>query len=65
MYQERGPYHQDLALEHPLLPGLVADPPLSEFTRARLVRETNRLLDHLDQALAEGESLERELAGRR
>lgn len=58
MYQDRGPYHQDLALEHPLLPGLVAEPPVSEFTGARLVRETNRLLDHLDQALAEAEALE-------
>src|SRR3990172_9581449 len=61
MYQERGPYHQDLALEHPLLPGFAADPRLSEFTRAHLVRETNRLIDHLDQALLEGEALEREL----
>ncbi|HLE71594.1 MAG TPA: M28 family peptidase, partial [Vicinamibacteria bacterium] len=61
MYQERGPYHQDLALEHPLLPGIAADPRLSEFTRAHLVRETNRLIDHLDQALLEGEALEREL----
>jgi len=61
MYQERGPYHQDLALEHPLLPGLASAPNASEFARAHLVRETNRLLDHLDQALAEGEALEREL----
>jgi Iap family predicted aminopeptidase len=61
MYQERGPYHQDLALEHPLLPGLAFDPNASEFARAHLVRETNRLLDHLDQALAEGEALAREL----
>jgi Iap family predicted aminopeptidase len=64
MYQERGPYHQDLALEHPLLPGLAglaSDPNASEFARAHLVRETNRLLDHLDQALSEAEALEREL----
>jgi hypothetical protein len=61
MYQERGPYHQDLALEHPLLPGLAFDPNASEFARAHLVRETNRLLDHLDQALAEAEALAREL----
>jgi len=64
MYQERGPYHQDLALEHPLLPGLATDPNASEFARTHLVRETNRLLDHLDQALAEGESLLRELGER-
>ena len=64
MYQERGPYHQDLALEHPLLPGLASNPNASEFTRAHLVRETNRLLDHLDQALAEAESLARELGER-
>lgn len=64
MYQERGPYHQDLALEHPLLPGLASDPDPSGFARAHLVRETNRLLDYLDQALSEGEALERELAGR-
>ncbi len=62
MYQERGPYHQDLALEHPLLPGLPDDPDPSEFRRAHMVREMNRLLDHLDQALAEAEALDRELA---
>ncbi len=61
MYQERGPYHQDLALEHPLLPGLASTPNASEFARTHLVRETNRLLDHLDQAISEGEALEREL----
>ncbi len=61
MYQERGPYHQDLALEHPLLPGLASDPNASEFARAHLVRETNRLLDHLDLALSEAEAFEREL----
>jgi hypothetical protein len=61
MYQERGPYHQDLALEHPLLPGLASDPDASGFARAHLLRETNRLLDHLDQALLEAETLEREI----
>jgi Iap family predicted aminopeptidase len=61
MYQERGPYHQDLALEHPLLPGLASDANASGFARAHFVRETNRLLDHLDQALLEAEALEREL----
>jgi N-acetylated-alpha-linked acidic dipeptidase len=64
MYQERGPYHQDLALEHPMLPGLAYDPNPSEFARTHLVRETNRLLDHLDQALSEAEALERELVKR-
>ena len=64
MYQERGPYHQDLALEHPLLPGLATDPRASEFARAHLVREMNRLVDHLDQALAEAEALVRELGER-
>jgi N-acetylated-alpha-linked acidic dipeptidase len=64
MYQERGPYHQDLALEHPLLPGLASDPGASEFMRAHLVRETNRLIDHLDQALLEAEAVERELVER-
>jgi len=64
MYQERGPYHQDLALEHPLLPGLASDPHASDFASAHLVRETNRLLDHLDQALSEAETLERELVKR-
>jgi hypothetical protein len=70
MYEERGPYHQDLALEHPLLPGLApidtlrslaSDPIRLGFARARLVRESNRLVDHLDQALAEAEALERDL----
>jgi hypothetical protein len=64
MYQERGPYHQDLALEHPLLPGLASDPGASEFMRAHLVRETNRVIDHLDQALLEAEAVERELVER-
>jgi hypothetical protein len=64
MYQERGPYHQDLALEHPLLPGLATEPSASEFARAHVVREINRLLDHLDQAISEGEALERAIGGR-
>ncbi len=64
MYQERGPYHQDLALEHPLLPGLAIDANATEFARAHAVREINRLLDHLDQALSEGEALERKIGGR-
>ena len=71
-YQERGPYHQDPALERKRLPGLAAlerlstlgsQPHLFGFTRGYLVRELNRLLDHLDQALAEGEALAGELAG--
>jgi Iap family predicted aminopeptidase len=70
LYEERGPYHQDLALEHPLLPGLApiatlpslaSDPIRLGFARARLVRESNRLVDHLDQALAEAEALARDL----
>jgi hypothetical protein len=64
MYQERGPYHHDLALEHPMLPGLIVDSDPSGFERARLVRETNRLLDHLDQAITEAEALERDLKAR-
>jgi N-acetylated-alpha-linked acidic dipeptidase len=70
-YQERGPYHQDPALERARLPGLAAlggfaelesRPDLAGFTRAYLIRELNRLLDHLDQALAEGEALAGEIA---
>jgi len=70
-YQGRGPYHQDPALERKRLPGLVAleglaalqsRPDLFGFTKAYLVRELNRLVDHLDQALAEGEALAYELA---
>jgi hypothetical protein len=70
LYEERGPYHQDLALEHPLLPGLApidslpslaSDPIRLGFARARLAREANRLVDHLDQALAEAEALLRDL----
>ena len=36
MYQERGPYHQDLALEHPLLPGLAIDANATEFASSSL-----------------------------
>jgi hypothetical protein len=63
-YQERGPYHQDLALEHPLLPGLTVGHEAPEFLRVRIVRETNRLLDHLDQAITEAEALSRDLASK-
>jgi hypothetical protein len=70
LYEERGPYHQDLALEHPLLPGLASTETLSSlasdptglgFAVARLQRESNRLVDHLDQALGEAEALEKDL----
>lgn len=66
LYQERGPYHQDPALEMTLLPGLASldslaklDPKsnLYGFTRTYIVRELNRIADHLDRALAEGERL--------
>ena len=40
------------------------DPDAPEFAPTRLVRETNRLLDHLDQAIAEAEALERELGSK-
>lgn len=65
-YQQRGPYRQDLALEGPRLPGLAAlenasPAKLDGFTEAKLVRESNRLVDHLDQALAEAEALAGEL----
>jgi hypothetical protein len=67
-YSERGPYHQDPALEVPELPGLgaldelVSLPSESDsyrFTRVHVVREVNRILDHLDQALDEARTLER------
>jgi Iap family predicted aminopeptidase len=66
MYQQRGPYRQDLALEGPRLPGLGAlagatPVKLDGFTEAQLVRESNRVVDHLDQALAEAEALAGEL----
>lgn len=73
-YQERGPYHQDPALERGRLPGLAgleslsalqSRPDLLGFTKAYLVRELNRLIDHLDQSLAEGEALAGELAAPR
>jgi N-acetylated-alpha-linked acidic dipeptidase len=70
IYQESGPYHQDPALETPKLPGLASletmeklDPEsdLYRFTRNYIIRELNRLGDHLDQALDEGERLAGEL----
>jgi hypothetical protein len=66
VYQEAGPYHQDPALGVPKLPGLAAiesmeklDPEsdLYRFTRNYILRELNRLKDHLDLALEEGERL--------
>jgi hypothetical protein len=66
-YQEYGPYHQDPALNVPTIPGLDALEELAEhprdsdqygFTRTHLVRERNRLEDHLAQALAEARALE-------
>ena len=66
MYQSSGPYHQDPALQIPKLPGLAAldalvelpqDSDLYRFTRTYLVRERNRLEDHLEQALAEARAL--------
>jgi Iap family predicted aminopeptidase len=71
-YQEYGPYEQDPALEVPKLPGLDAlatlgnlpvDGDLYGFSRTSLVRERNRILDHLDQALAEARALEQALGG--
>ncbi len=69
-YQEYGPYQQDPALEVPKLPGLEALATLESlpvagdlygFSRTSLVRERNRILDHLDQALAEARALEHAL----
>ena len=66
LYQESGPYHQDPALPMSLLPGLASLDHLAEldaesdlygFTRTYVVRELNRVADHLDRALAEGEIL--------
>jgi Iap family predicted aminopeptidase len=71
-YQEHGPYQQDPALEVPKVPGLEelatlgslpVESDLYGFTRTSLVRERNRILDHLDQALAEARALERALGG--
>jgi aminopeptidase YwaD len=71
-YQEHGPYQQDPALEVPKLPGLEALATLGSlpvesdaygFSRTSLVRERNRILDHLDQALAEARALEHALGG--
>ena len=71
-YQEDGPYQQDPALEVPKVPGLEelatlgslpVDSDLYGFTRTSLVRERNRILDHLDQALAEARALEHALEG--
>ena len=70
IYQESGPYHQDPALSVANLPGLASleametlepDSHLYRFTRNYIVRELNRLKDHLDQALEEGERLAGEL----
>ena len=66
LYQESGPYHQDAALPIPLLPGLASLDNLAQldtesdlygFTRTYIVRELNRVADHLDRALTEGELL--------
>jgi Iap family predicted aminopeptidase len=66
IYQESGPYHQDPALSTQKLPGLTAldtlggldsESDLFRFTITYLVRELNRIIDHLDQALREGEIL--------
>ncbi len=71
-YQEYGPYHQDPALEIPKLPGLEAletlgsyspESDLYGFIRTYLVRERNRIEDHLDLALAEARALELFLNG--
>lgn len=65
-YQERGPYHQDPALDVPKLPGLAPlesldglprESDLYGFTRTYLVRERNRLEDHLRQAIEGAEAL--------
>lgn len=69
-YQERGPYHQDPAVSIPTLPGLAAVESIGEldpssdlygFTRTYLKRELNRLMDHIDQSIAEAEVLQRRL----
>ncbi len=69
-YQEHGPYHQDPALEIPKLPGLAALEALAShpvesdvhgFARTYLVRESNRIQDHLDQAIDEARALEQML----
>jgi hypothetical protein len=66
-YQEHGPYQQDPALEVPKLPGLAelatlgslpVESDLYGFTRTYLLRERNRIQDHLDQAIAEVRALE-------
>jgi hypothetical protein len=66
-YSEHGPYHQDPALEVGKLPGLaaleelVALPRESDsyrFTRVHVVREVNRIHDHLEQALEEARALD-------
>jgi aminopeptidase YwaD len=71
-YQEHGPYHQDPALEVPTLPGLAALETLGRlpansdqlgFTMTHLVRERNRLLDHLEQAITEARALDSLLEG--
>jgi Iap family predicted aminopeptidase len=67
-FDERGPYHQDPALGMSLLPGLSSLSQLEEtepqsdlyrFTQRYLVRELNRIADHLDQAIEEAERLTR------
>ncbi|HSF16163.1 MAG TPA: M28 family peptidase [Vicinamibacteria bacterium] len=69
-YEESGPYHQDPALEIPTLPGLhdletidrlARDSDLYRFTLVHLIRERNRLEDHIEQALAEAKALEKSL----
>ncbi len=69
-YQERGPYHQDLAVSIPILPGLATLESIGEldptsdlygFTRTYLNRELNRLLDHIDQSITEATALRRRL----
>jgi len=66
-YQASGPYHQDPALPVPTIPGLAALDALAElprdgdlyaFTRTHLVKERNRLADHLDRALEEARALD-------
>jgi Iap family predicted aminopeptidase len=66
LFQESGPYHQDAALPMTLLPGLTSLESLARlepasdlyrFTRTHIIRELNRVSDHLDQALMEGEML--------
>src|SRR5262245_20611512 len=66
VYTLGGPYHPDPALGFGPLPGLAGASTLAAskagsdeagFAEASLIRERNRLIDALDQAIAEAERL--------